>query len=300
MSETDETPPAPARPPDSAAWLVGPEEGLAAEMERKGADGSELRRPTLLRPTLPPGAAESPPAPVAPAPDRAPALKRFGAVLPEADAGPDLVRGMAMTWAPGTPSVPRLRRDSPPPREHAARAPATHREFPMDEPEERSRARTLEIEAAAEALTPPARPHLVVPPSAFGEVVPVLPWWIEIFHQLRTDRRLQGLLALVPLVLAIVAFFPHGSQPTSLSGIRRRADHFDGERVRVSGRIGQVFPVGGGYAFYLFQGGDTLVVFTRTRRPVEGDRANVSGTMSNGYLDGQATLALFEDTGSGH
>jgi hypothetical protein len=55
-----------------------------------------------------------------------------------------------------------------------------------------------------------------------------------------------------------------------------------------------VFHVGGGYAFYLLDGRDTLVVFTRSRTPVERQHVRISGTMSNGSLDGLPTLALFE------
>jgi hypothetical protein len=64
--------------------------------------------------------------------------------------------------------------------------------------------------------------------------------------------------------------------------------------VKVAGRVGQVFHVGGGFAYYLHDGRDTLVVFTRTRKPEERQHVTVLGTMSTGYLDGLPTLALFE------
>ena len=64
--------------------------------------------------------------------------------------------------------------------------------------------------------------------------------------------------------------------------------------VHVEGRVGEVFPVGGGYAFYLRDGRDTMVVFTRSRTPERDEHVKIDGTVSTGYLDGQARTALFE------
>jgi hypothetical protein len=85
-----------------------------------------------------------------------------------------------------------------------------------------------------------------------------------------------------------------------VSRLRRHSERYDGAAVQVAGRVGQVFRVGGGYAFYLIDRGDTLVVFTRSRVPVERQHVHVSGTMSNGSLDGQPTLALFESADARH
>jgi hypothetical protein len=80
----------------------------------------------------------------------------------------------------------------------------------------------------------------------------------------------------------------------SISHLRRHAGSMDGADVKVAGTVGQVFAVGGGYAFYLHDGRDTLVVFTRVRHPSPRQHVTVRGTMSTGYLDGQARTALFE------
>ena len=70
----------------------------------------------------------------------------------------------------------------------------------------------------------------------------------------------------MPVVLTAIAFWPRGEQSTSVSAESGTAPTVTtATKVRVSGRVGQVFPVGGGYAFYLFERGDTLVVFTRSR-----------------------------------
>ena len=64
--------------------------------------------------------------------------------------------------------------------------------------------------------------------------------------------------------------------------------------MRVNGRVGEVFHVGGGYAFYLLQGRDTIVVFTRSRVPVPRQNVTVVASVSTGFLDGAPRQALFE------
>ncbi|HEY6866881.1 MAG TPA: hypothetical protein VI792_06470, partial [Candidatus Eisenbacteria bacterium] len=62
------------------------------------------------------------------------------------------------------------------------------------------------------------------------------------------------------------------------------------------GTVGEVYPVGGGYSFYLLQGRDTIVVFTRSRTPVRDERIAVTGVVSTGVLNGQLRQALLENT----
>jgi len=80
----------------------------------------------------------------------------------------------------------------------------------------------------------------------------------------------------------------------SIAHIRAQAASMDGREVVVRGRAGQVFDVGGGAAYYLHQGGDSLVVYTRGPRPLEHQNVTVHGSISIGYLDGAARPALFE------
>lgn len=83
--------------------------------------------------------------------------------------------------------------------------------------------------------------------------------------------------------------------------IRRIHNHpaeFDGHQVVVRGQIGTVFPVGGSYAYYLLQGRDTIVVFTRGAKPSSRRNAEVHGSVSIGYLDGTPRPALFENGAS--
>ena len=55
------------------------------------------------------------------------------------------------------------------------------------------------------------------------------------------------------------------------------------------------FFVGGGFAFYLMQGRDTIVAFTRVTAPEPRTVVTVTGQVSTGFLDGVPRQALFED-----
>ena len=54
--------------------------------------------------------------------------------------------------------------------------------------------------------------------------------------------------------------------------------------------------MGGSWAYTLVQGRDTIVVFSRRREPKLRERVVVVGTLSSGFLDGQARAAIFEST----
>ena len=106
-------------------------------------------------------------------------------------------------------------------------------------------------------------------------------------------------LALVAgvLVVAVIttAFLWPKEQFSSIRNIKAHARALDGQLVHVHGRVGQSFPVGGGFAFYLHQSRDTIVVFTRNRMPVERTHIKLVGTVSTGFLDGAPRAAIFED-----
>jgi hypothetical protein len=299
-------PPPPAAPsapraPDAnrADWLCGPEEGIEAEIARREREEGGIQRPTLLRPATPAplvtsgeGAAEhAGGSQVGPPPDLPLAPKvarRFGAVQPEVG-GSDFVSGPSMmAWDPGPSSVPAMRRETR--RVPVVREPT--RDFPMDDAEERARASAWarENDAAASA----GQPHVVVDPEAFNVAGVAVPWWMQVPHAIATDRRLQVMVAAVVVALLALALWPRGEQPASLASLRKHPDRFNGVGVKVEGRVGDVFQVGQGYAFYLLEGRDTLVVFTRTRHPVPRQHLTLRGIMSTGYLDGQARSALFE------
>ena len=98
---------------------------------------------------------------------------------------------------------------------------------------------------------------------------------------------------LVAVVIAAVMMRPK-EEFTSIRHIKTHAREMDGQLVHIRGTVGQSFPVGGGFAFYLHQKRDTIVVFTRNGTPVERKRVELMGTVSTGYLDGAARAAIFE------
>jgi hypothetical protein len=100
------------------------------------------------------------------------------------------------------------------------------------------------------------------------------------------------------LALALVLFFalrPADQATVSLARIRQHPEAYDGQVVAVSGRAGEAFSIGGSYVFNLCQGRDTIVVYSRTRRPSPREHVKTTGTVSIGYLDGVARVALLEE-----
>src|SRR5262249_7869408 len=70
--------------------------------------------------------------------------------------------------------------------------------------------------------------------------------------------------------------------------IRRIHNHpaeYDGHIVTVRGKVGDVFHVGGNYAYYLLQGRDTIVVYTHGPKPSLNATVVVHGSISIGYMD---------------
>lgn len=285
-----------AEPPPSAP-PARRDDGDAPALRLVLPSSSETPAPRLTRPSAPdePGGSSpgSPPPGIPLSSKRAPAP----AVQPEEPSG--FSHGPAMLWEPGANSVPVLPRDTAPPAASPPRAaqpvpPASALDFPMDDAEERARASAEAAASAAAAAERAAQPHAVVTPDAFDLRNAPVPWWMQVPQMLREDRRAQVLAGLVGVLLLALLFWPRAEKSLSIGSLRRDAARYDGQSVRVSGRIGEIFEVGGGYAFYLHQGRDTLVVFTRSRSPRRGEGVSVVGMISTGYLNGQAGTALFE------
>jgi hypothetical protein len=257
----------PETPPEERPdWLVGAEEGAQSEAER------DVPAP-VLRLVRPAGASDSPAA---------------GKPKPEA-------------WKAAASSVPRLRHvekedDDQPIVTH--RAP--HAARPEPEPvrpdlrlhiagddEERMDDLTADPLDPAPARTARAAPVRHVP--VFEE-----PWWAVALDTVRTSRPIQlGGLAAV-LAFAAYVMWPRSEPTVSIGTIREHPERFSGATVRVQGKVGDIYDVGGAHAYYLVQGRDTIVVFTRVGSPLRNERVRVSGSVSMGYLDGVARPALFE------
>jgi hypothetical protein len=197
-------------------------------------------------------------------------------------------------WAPSPPSVPRLRHAA----DEVAPLPGrgNGREFPMDDADERARISALAAGERTRQAAIDARPHAVVRPQEFEMPALPVPWWARIPEILGTNRQVQiALLAIVVAVLG-VALWPHAERSVAISRLRTNPERYADTQVRVHGRVGEVFAVGGSWAYTLLEGRDTLVVFSRTRNPRPHDDITVVGTLSTGRLDGQARVSLFEST----
>lgn len=307
----DENAPDPASS-SRADWLCGPEEGIEAEVRRRERESGQLPAPKLFRPGGPPAEDD---APAGSAQDSKPFLQRPKLVPPpesappatpprpagvgrvQADATDDgISRGPGMIWEPGANSVPKLARTPARPAPAAFTPAPSALDFPMDDAEERARASAVAAAAAAAAAERASQPHTVVTPDAFDLTHAPVPWWMQIPQLLREDRRVQALAGFVVVFLLAVALWPRGEKSLSLGAIKRDPQRFDGQSVKVSGRVGEIFPVGGGFAYYLHQGRDTLVIFTRGVSPRRGQNRTVAGTMSTGYFNGQSGTALFESS----
>jgi hypothetical protein len=249
----------PAREGSRPDWLVGADEGAGDEMSR---DPSDVRPLKLTRP-------EGPPA------GKATEGFEGNAAQPK------------KAWVAAASSVPALRLASPiasverrPSGPIQPAAPARQ----LEEPEEDSGA--FPDDDVVEKV---ARAAPVLPPLKEA-------WWVVALDELRTNSKVQLVVVVAVVVMVGIAVWPKSEPSVSLSTIRHHASAWDGRSVALHGRIGEVFPVAGGYTFYLHQGRDTIVVFTRVRVPVENENVTVRGSISTGYLDGAPRQTLFESS----
>lgn len=310
---------------DRPDWLVGAEDGVTAEFNR--VEGGPSRTAPVIKLSRPGGdsgiespglsaqqvtGASAPPTP--------------GATPHRGEAILDLQGGDSSSAAPYTPAAgsESLRLPAGGPRAAAAAKPEKKKAWvaaASSVPSLRVERRRVERkpdgaplmdeqeEPAAEEFpddnTPPTLG--VVPggkPTASAPVVsgpaphkaPVLKeaMWLVVLDDIRTNRRTQILIGVALFLLLVWTFWPRNVNTVSISRLRAHAAEYDGSTVAVHGRVGEVFPVGAGYAYYLHQGRDTLVVFTRGSRPESKKTVTVTGSITTGFLDGRPRQALFE------
>ena len=273
-----------------ADWLVGADEGLTAEADRVDR-GQKFEAPRLLRPNN--GEADTRRSddlgPLTPRPPK-PVL---GSVAPPAP----VPAPATPTWAPGKSSVPRMRRSVPTgPISSGGPIPELARDFPMDDADERARVAAEMADRQALEAAIAARPHEVVGPQEFELPAVPLPWWSRVPELVRMDRRVQVGLLLLALGLAAATFWPRAEKTISVKHLKEHGEQYADTQIRVGGRVSEVFPVGGSWAFTLVQGRDTIVVFSRTRKPAPREQVVVIGTLSRGWFGGESRVAIFEAT----
>jgi hypothetical protein len=307
VRQPEPNPPADERPD----WLVGAEDGVQSEFnrDRQSAPAPEVK---LSRPA-PPDGAVPPPESVPPAPRRsggvdagsadymaldltdsapgagtAPAASeslklsdRKPAGVPGRATGAAAAPAKPEAWKAAASSVPKLRRES-------ARVIPFPPAVRTQEPEE----------DAPEALDFPedSGPAMAVAPPSPGGPRPREAWWAVAMDEITTNRRIQLLVGLLLAAILLAVWILQPRNPgVAIGEIRKHPERWDNRGVTVSGKVGEVFPLGGGHAFYLHQGRDTLVVFTRSGAPQARKRVTVTGTIQTGYLDGQPRQSLFAD-----
>ena len=264
---------APAPHTERPDWLVGPDEGAASEVARVHGDGGPSPAPLRLIKSgeeLPPDL---------PPPGRPlPAAEQTPSSTPEA-------RRRPVAWTAAASSIPRLKLEVVPTESRPARKPAHEDAAPAG-----PGARDLEAHRFPDDAPAASGPAARSPLAPLDE-----PWWIVALEDLRSSSRTQ-VFVIVALLVAVAAwiFWPHGEPGVSLATIRRHPERFDNQIVRVKGEVGDVFSVGGGYAFSLQQGRDTMVVFTRSRVPASHQNVTIEASVSTGFLDGVQRQALFE------
>jgi hypothetical protein len=262
----DDTPavrPGPVERPD---WLIGANEALESEFGRTANDLGQA--PPDLRSATPP-------------PARPPRVNPYEGFAQSA-AG----RSFGSQWAEeGYGGAP----ERPAP-VHPAPGEGADPDAPREPANENMDARENDL-AGPETPTAASEKARWSPPPA-----PPKSWWEPLIAQTMTPA---GLIVLgIAAVVAIVAMVLMRPKDTSvaLSKIRHNVAQYDGQTVTLHGKVGEVYPVGGGYSFYLLQGRDTIVVFTRSRTPVRDEHVSVSGVISTGVLNGAARQALLEDS----
>jgi hypothetical protein len=304
------------RAPD---WLTGADEGLyqvedPSREEGERPDASNPLKPVLRRPGAPDELVSNPLAGEAPAtePTREAGLEFVPAfeVVPTSGAGhPTRPEGAQVAGEAGDEAdvrKPRKRKpreldpNAPPPAWAPAASSVPVPKLVLLERPEAARDDPAEVASAAPRPLPGAAEdlHLVPPQAPAASVALEEPWWLIALDTLRTNRRVQlsAVAGLLGLVLVGSWLWPRGVGTTPISRVRRNPAQYDGRNLCMRGRVGDdVFSVGGGWAFYLLQGRDTIVTFTRSRTPKPHEVVTVKGLVSIGFLDGAPRQAMFED-----
>lgn len=244
----------------------------AFERARREANPQPARLPVAPPAATPAVPVTSPADEIAPRPVEAPADKSQTTPVP---------------WKAAASSVPKLRQQPVAP---GPEPEGSFQGFAQDELTARGPAMSgprSDVEEDADPVVP-LRPLSVTPPA--WEV------WLERVRSVPAPLVL-GVIAVLTLAAIVPFVFRPGEKGTvSLARIRQNPEAFDGRQVAVSGRAGETFQIGGNYVFNLRQGRDTIVVYSRTRRPALHERVYATGMLSIGYMDGSPRLALIEDS----
>lgn len=233
------------------------------------------------------------PRPLPPAADRPQTVADAGP-LPDPPAAPpappeEKAAPGAVPWKAAASSVPKLRQQ--PVSLAAPAAEESFKGFTQDEIEGHGHVAAGARRDAGDALDDD-------PAAKAGPLAKDPPAWEIWLERARAIPLPLVLGACGVVLLAVILAFvlrPREQASVTLAHLRQHPEAYDGRRVAVSGRAGEVFSVGGSYVFNLRQGRDTIVVYSRSRRPSLHEKLQATGTVSIGYLDGVPRVALFEE-----
>lgn len=246
-------------------WLVSSEQIEHKKSEDLDADLPPLPQQIQYRNSIPPPRSTAPPEPVGP-----------------------------KAWTGAASSVPTLKIERKPRSRQDARNAepvALPRALDPDDREEDDEQELHSLSTFSDDAAPEAAPRMAPAHKPRHE-----PFWVIALDTLRSEPKVQLLvLAVVLLTILGITLWPRSEPGVSLAAIKRDPSRWDAQRVRVHGKVGDVFRLGGGYAYYLHQGRDTMVVFTRGDRPRSRRPIEVVGNVSTGFLDGAPRQAIFED-----
>jgi hypothetical protein len=277
-SEPAASPEAPTKPqrPD---WLLGPDEAIAPATDSRDLEDGKRAADSAPSPWIPTANRDSL------APSRNEAAEESAALAPDQWSMPtrDVVTGLDMDdFRQRDDTAPS---DQGPPIDTAGdEAPPS----PMWAQEEE-----LDPEPAE---TPEAGPRRPAPATAPSPAAPkARSVWKVVVERVRTDRRIQVAAAIAGLAAMIVPMIMDWTSVVPVGRIRRDPVAFDGQNVKLRGTVGEVFAVGSSHTYYLHDGRDTIVVFTRLQPPRMRQRVTVVGSVSTGYLEGVPRAALFQN-----
>jgi len=259
-------------------WLVGADEGTLAE--QPGASDPVRPMAPVDRPDPPaPSIEPEPTADAAPPPP------------PDLASGEPVTAAGPVAWKAAASSVPRLRQQP------VATPPTASLESFQGFAQDAMVARTATTGRGTQSAADPLDTDPTEEPMPLSEDPP---FWSEWLDRLRMLPRpvLIGVGAVLVLGAAAYLFWPRGTPGVSLAQILQHPEAFEGRSVRVGGKAGETFAVGGSYVFNLCQGRDTIVVYSRLHRPRLHERVKVEGTVSIGYLEGEPRVAVLEDPAS--
>ncbi|MEK7329748.1 MAG: hypothetical protein AAB290_01420 [Candidatus Eisenbacteria bacterium] len=276
-------------PPPKPDWLVGADEGARRKADAPGSSEATGAGP-------PPPDARRPAAPAQQDRKASPHLKLVRAEdvpppsPPEARGAGPATAGGPVAWKAAASSVPRLRQQPA-----ASSQPAAPESFPGFAQDAMIAKNAAPI--GGRGPQPAADRLGARPPDDAMPLAQDPPFWVDWLDRLRSLPWPVVLGAGAFLVLgAAAAYFllPRDTPDVSLAQIRQHPEAFEGRSVRVGGKAGEAFSVGGSYVFNLYQGRDTIVVYSRSRRPRLHEKVKVDGTASIGYIDGMARVAVLE------